>query len=244
MPRSAPEVTGGKSVRVAKAAHCDDLGGPWSDAGQFQQLHTRTIPVASCVEHHIPLGQRRDQRDQRPLAGLRKRQVRRVDLSEILDRGEHMREAAICVGDGLTVGGHETGGVGACGLDGHLLTEHDPQCQLLLVDGPRNSLPRRLGDQRTEVRIGAERVDDRLRIRVQVEQTPASCYRRGEIPKVVQPDLALHMVGLWCETDDSVAIRQSQRPPVAARTHLLDARNRARRQVAEQALVCERHAHR
>ena len=148
----------------------------------------------------------------------------RVDLGEILDRREHMGETTIGVGTGDRRPRHAAG-VGAGRLERHLLAEHHPQRQFVLVDGSRNPLPRRLGDQRARVRVGAERVDDGLGIRVEVEQPSAAGDRGGEIAEVVQHESALHMVGLRCEADDSVAVGQSQRPSVPAVAHFLDARH-------------------
>ena len=134
--------------------------------------------------------------------------------------------------------------MGTGGLERHLLAEHHPQRQFLLVDSARYPLPWCLGDQRAQIRVGPEHVDDGLGVRVEVEQAPASGNRRGEIAEVVQHDLALHMIRLWCKTDDSVPIGQSQCPSEPAVTHFLDAGHGAGRQVAEQPLVGERRAHR
>ena len=80
-----------------------------------------------------------------------------------------------------------------------------------------------------------EGVDDGLWIRIEVEQPPAPGDRGRQVAEVVQHQLALHMVGMRCQGDDSVAVRQPQRSPVGAVAHFLDARHRAGGQVAEQA---------
>ena len=89
---------------------------------------------------------------------------------------------------GPTVGRDDAVGVGAGRLERHLLAEHHPQRQFLLVDSARYPLPWRLGDQRAQIRVGPERVDDGLGVRIEVEQAPASGDRRGEIAEVVQHD--------------------------------------------------------
>ena len=89
-------------------------------------------------------------------------------------------------------------GVGAGGLDRHLLAEHHAQRQFGLVDGPRDALSRRLRDQRTQIRVGAERVDDGLRVRVEVQQAPAPGDRGGQVAEVVQHQL--------CSAHDRVAV--------------------------------------
>ena len=135
-------------------------------------------------------------------------------------------------------------GVGARRLERHLLAEHHPQGQLLLVDGSRDPLPGRLGHQCAQIRVRAERVDDRLGVRVEVEQSPAPGDRRGQIAEVVQHQRALHVIGIRCETDDSAAVGQPQRPPVGTVADLFDAWHRAGREMAEQPLVGERRPHR
>ena len=155
-----------------------------------------------------------------------------------------MGQTTVDVGHRLAVGRDDAPSMGACRLQRHLLAEHHPHRELLLVDRPRNPLPGRLGDQRRQVRVGAQRVDDRLGVGVEVQQPPAPGDRRGQIAEVVQHELALHVIGLRCETDDSVAVGQPQRSSVRAVAHFLDAGHRAGGQMAEQALVRERRAHR
>ena len=56
--------------------------------GSAEQLLAGAVPVAAGVEHDVAVGQRVDQRDQRPLPRLRERQMRRIDLGEMLDAPE------------------------------------------------------------------------------------------------------------------------------------------------------------
>ena len=135
-------------------------------------------------------------------------------------------------------------GVGAGRLHRHLLAQHDAQRQFGLVDGARDALSGCLRDQRTQIRVGAERVDDGLGVGVEVQQAPAAGDRGGQVPEVVQHQRAPHVIGFRCEADDSVAGGQPQGPPVRAVAHLLHARHRARGEVAEQSLVRERRADR
>ena len=135
------EVARRKGIGVAEPAHCDHLRSPRTDPGQPEQLFTGAVPVTSCVEHHRAVRQRTDQRDQRPLPGLRKGKVCRIDLGEILDRRKHMAESTVGVGNGPAVGRDDAAGVGTGGLERHLLAEHHPQRQFLLVDSARYPLP-------------------------------------------------------------------------------------------------------
>ena len=106
-----------------------------------------------------------------------------------------MGESTVGVVNRVAIGRNDAAGVGTGGLERHLLAEHHPQGQFVLVDSPRYPLPRRLGDQHAQVWVGAERVDDRLGVGIEVEQASASRDRRGEIAEVVQHELALHMIG-------------------------------------------------
>jgi hypothetical protein len=131
--------------------------------------------------------------------------VRGVDLGEVLDRREDVCQATIGVHDRLAVRHDDATGVRAGGLHRDLLAEYHAQRKLLLIDRPRYPLSRRFRNEHAEARVSAQGVHHRFGIGVEIEQSTAPCDRRTEIPKVVQHDPALHMVGLWCETDDSVA---------------------------------------
>ncbi len=155
-----------------------------------------------------------------------------------------MCQPAAGVGHRLAVRGDDAGGVGAGGLDRHLLAQHDAQRELGLIDGARDALAGRLRDQGAQIRIGAKRVDDGLGVGVEVQQAPAAGDRGGQVSEVVQHQRAPNMVGFRCETDDSVACGQPQRSPVCAVAHFLHTGYRARGEVAEQPLVCERGADR
>ena len=50
--------------------------------------------------------------------------MRRIDLGEMLDRRKHVGQTAVGIGHRLAVGRHDAPGMGACGLQGHLLAEH------------------------------------------------------------------------------------------------------------------------
>ena len=50
------QVAGGKSIRVAKAAHRNYFCGPWTDPRQGEQLLSRAVPVTSAVQHNGSVG--------------------------------------------------------------------------------------------------------------------------------------------------------------------------------------------
>ncbi len=131
--------------------------------------------------------------------------MHRVDLGEVLDRREDVRQPAVDIGHRLAVRGDDARGVGAGGLDRHLLAQHHTKGEFVLIDGPRDALPGRLRDQGAQVRVGAKRVNDGFGVGVEVQQAAAAGDRRGEVAEVVQHELAPHVVGFRCETDDSAA---------------------------------------
>ena len=169
----------------------------------------------------------------------------RVDLGELLDAREDVGEAAVGVGRpaGRRRSTRRPAWVRAALTDTCWpSTTRTASSASSTVRGMR--CPGAFATSARRSRIGAQRVDDGLGVGVEVEQPPAPGDRGGQVAEVVEHQLAPHMVGLRCEADDSVAGRQPQRPPVGAVAHLLDTGHRARGEVAEQALVGERRAHR
>jgi hypothetical protein len=83
----------------------------------------------------------------------------------------------------------------------------------------------------------AQCVHHRGRIRIQIQQPPASCDRRGEVPEVVERQQALHMVGMRRQRHHPGTRGQPQRPAVGAVAHFLDTGDRTGRQMAEQPLI-------
>ncbi len=92
------KISRGEGVGVAKATHRDDLGRPRTDTGQCRQLFPGAFPVAAGMEDHTPVGQRINQRNHRSLPSLGERQVGRIDLGKLLDRGKDVRQTAGRVG--------------------------------------------------------------------------------------------------------------------------------------------------
>ena len=80
-----PKVTGGKGVRIAKAAHRDHLGGPGADSWQGQQLCSRAVPVTSGIQDHGSIDEAGDEGTQRPLPGLGHGQMDGIDLGKLFD---------------------------------------------------------------------------------------------------------------------------------------------------------------
>jgi hypothetical protein len=170
--------------------------------------------------------------------------VRRVEIGQVIDAGEHVGQAAARVFYRPAVPGDDTGGVRTGGLHRDLLTEHHPDGQLRLVYRAGDALSRRLRHEGTEPLVGAQRIDHRFGIGIEVEQSTAAGDRRGQVAQVVEYELAPDVVGMRCERYDPAARRQPQGAAVGAVAHLLDPRDRARRQMPEQSLEGERGAHR
>src|SRR3954463_12484989 len=101
-----------------------------------------------------------------------------------------MGEATVGVGQWLAVPGRDAGGVGAGRLDRHLLAQYDSERQLGFVDGTRDALSGRLGNQCTELPVCAQRVDNGLWVRVEVQQPSAAGNRGGQVAEVVQQQRA------------------------------------------------------
>lgn len=90
---------------------------------------------------------------------------------------------------------HEPAQIGAGGPSGYLAAEHRAHRELCLVDGaghPPSRCPVQHGGQQG---VGGEGLVDCQRVGVQVEQPAAAGDRGGQIPQVVQGELAGHIVG-------------------------------------------------
>ncbi len=170
--------------------------------------------------------------------------MRRIDARELLDRGKQVRQTAGRVGYGLAVGGNKPADVGTRRLDRHLLAEHHPQRQLRLVDRARDALTGRLGDQRPQVLVGAQRLDYRLRIGVEIEQPSTTGNRGRHVAEIIHPQQTAHMIRSGCQAHDSAAGPKPQRTPVCAVTYLFATGYRGGRQVTEHTLVRERRSQR
>ena len=163
----------------------------------------------------------------------------RINVGELLDRGKDVRQTARRVSHGLAVGGNKPGDVGTRRLDRHLLAEHHPQRQLRLVDRARDALTGRFGDQRPQVVVGAQRLDYRLWIGVEIEQPSTTRNRGGHIAEIVHQQKTAHMIGSRCQAHDSVAGRKPQRTPIGAVTYFFATGYGGGCQVTEHTLVRE-----
>ena len=93
----------------------------------------------------------------------------------------------------LAVGVDQAAGQGGGAGQGDLLAEHGPHGQLVAVDGARHPPPRHGRHQRAEQGVGAECLDHRQRIGVEVEQGPAALHGGGQVAQVVQPEAGQDM---------------------------------------------------
>ena len=85
--------------------------------------------------------------------------------------------------------------------------ENDPQSEFGLVYRARNALTRRLGDERTQVRVRAECVDDGFRVGIEVQQSSTPGDGGREVSEVVKHEEASHVIWFRCEARDSVSCR-------------------------------------
>ena len=176
--RRTPRSVDREGVGVAEGAHRDHLDGPRAEAGQRRSSARGPVPVAAGVEPMSPSASARDQRDERALPATSGTPGRPGRAGQLLRRREQVGEPAVGIVDRLAVCGDEPGRRGCGPRCGHLLAEHGPHGELVLVDGARHPPPGRLGHQRRQQRCRRERVVDRDRVGVEVEQAAAARDRR------------------------------------------------------------------
>ncbi|COX15155.1 Uncharacterised protein [Mycobacterium tuberculosis] len=132
-------------------------------------------------------------------------QMAGIDLSELLDRREGVGQSAVAIVDRPSVGGDQSARVSACGLRRYLLGEDRPHGEFCLVDCAGNALPGCLAHHCAQIRIGAQRLDDRFGIGVEVQQPSATCSGRHQVAEIIEHKQAAHMIGCRRQADDAVA---------------------------------------
>ena len=242
-PGERPEHAGvsrHERVGVGQRAHPDVARRPRPDAGQGQQLCLGAVPVGAGIQRQVAGRERGGQPGQRGGPGLRHRQRGRVGPGQRLRGREAMRERAVRPLERLAVGGHQPRPEAPGRGHGHLLAEHGSQGQLVPVHVAGHPPPGVGPRQRPQHRARrGQEGGDGLRVGVQVEQAAAALHRRGQVAQVLQLQLAVEVPGpavvrRQADRQDSRAVRQQQRPPVAAVAGRLHAGDRPRGQEAEQ----------
>ena len=90
----------------------------------------------------------------------------------------------------VAVGGDETRRDAAGARDADLLAEHRPEGELVAVDVPGGPEPGRGRHRRAQHGIGTERLADRHRVGVEIEEPPEAPHRGGEVAQVLESELA------------------------------------------------------
>ena len=140
----------------------------------------------------------------------------------------------------MAVGGNKPGEVGTRCLDRHLLAEHHPQRQLCLVNRAWDALTGGFGDQHLQVVVGAQRLDYRLRIGVEIEQPSTTGNRGRHVAEIIHPQQTPHMIRSRCQAHDSAAEPEPQRASIRAVTNLFATGYRGGRQMTEYTVAATR----
>ena len=163
-----------------------------------------------------------------------------IDVSELFDRRERMGQRALGIVDRPPVGGDQPTRMGSCGLGRHLLAQHRAHGEFGLVDRAGNPLPRCLGDHRRKFRVIGQRVDDRLRVGIEVQQPPATGDRGCQVTEVVEHERAADVIDGGRQRDYGAAEGKTQAASVRTVADLLATGHGAGGQMTEDALVGER----
>jgi hypothetical protein len=185
---------------------------------------------------------RRGQSHDRVRPGAGHRQPGWVGRCQRVGRREQPPDAAERGLELLAVVRREPAGDGGRAGHGHLLADDGAHRQLAAVHVSGHPSAGRTAGEPAEQLVAAERVHYRVRIRVEVEQSPAALHGRAEVASVVEPQRCVHVAlgrGQLCHAR---AVGQSQAASIGAVHALLDPRDRAGAQVAEQPGAVERRA--
>ena len=146
--------------------------------GSVQQRASYVVAVGAAVEGELAGGQRRaSATSARPRArGIGRSSGRRA--ASVAASGKRWVSPATSGSTGRPCCGDEPAGDGAGAGDADLLAEHRADRDLVAVDVPGHPQPGVGADERAEHRVAGERVVDRDRVAVGVEQ-PAHALDRG-----------------------------------------------------------------
>ncbi len=131
--------------------------------------------------------------------------------------------------------GDQSAGDGVGSRDRDLLPDHGADRDLGAVDVTGHAQPRAGPHQPGEQRVVAERVLDRQRVAVGVQEPAAALDGGGDVPQVLDAQSAAHVTAVGhrvveLEHDVAGAVRQPQRACVPARSPGLDPRDRVGRE--------------
>ena len=155
------------------------------------------------------------------------------------------------VGQRLALLADELGGSGAPRGEADLLTEHGAHGQLVAVDRTRHPQAGACADERPEHRVAGERVTDRDRVAVGVEESAYALHGGAEVAQVGEPEGRRHESGEALlqrvgelEGDQAGAVRKRHRARVRRVVGRLDAGHHVGGEEDEQGLAGERRPHR
>ena len=148
--------------------------------------------------------------------GERRGQLVGVGAREGRDGGPRAAQAAVRVPTGSPKASRSRPAQAGRSSEAHLLAEHDPDGELVLVDGAGHPAPGCLGDPRGELGVGAEGLVDGYGIGVEVEQAAAAGDGELQVAVVGERSWAGDVVGGRGEGDDAGATGQAEGPPVGA----------------------------
>ena len=217
-PRSvAGKASGSPRPRIAMTSA---VHGPIP--GRASSCLRACVPVAAGVQHYVAVGQCGDKRGHGRWRRARERRVGRGRCRRVRRPTERHASVRRSRRRRVAIRGHEPPAWVRRGLHRHLLTQHHADGQLGFVDGARNALARAPWPPVRRAPIGAqERRSTASGSASRSSRRRQRAMADGQVAEVVEHQHAPDMIGRRRQADDSVAVRQPQRPPVGAVAHLL-----------------------
>ena len=213
------------------------MRGPRSDPRQGGRIGDEPIEIAA-VEPERARGDRG--RDPVDRIGARGRQPdradpRRASSDDLRGRREPRRQAIARRCERATERGGEPAGERRRSCDRHLLPEQRADRRLEAVDRSRDAQAGTLRDEAREQRIAAEHASNHIRSRVEIEHSTHPCDERHEDAHERRLDREHERIAIARrpKLDDPDRAIEVNDPAIAPVMHLLDARNRARGEEAE-----------
>src|SRR5829696_5685935 len=148
----------------------------------------------------------------------------RLDYS--LRPGEEMGEFVVPnerLGEWFSAAGDEAASQGAGTGHGDLLAQHRTNGELDPIHASGDAPSGRTPHEIAEDAIVSEHVGDGDRVGVEIEEAAAALHRGTEVPQVLEPEYATHVLAAVGEGHCPGAVRQTQCPPVGLPIKSFDA---------------------
>ena len=226
--RPGGDVAREDDVGIARHPHPHVVRGPRADPGERQEGRALGDAVVARAEVEVAARDRRGRAGDRPDAGRGAAQ----DLVPAFGDRRHRGEEAIgplVLGDLRTEDGGEVRQRGAGGGDGHLLADHRAHEHLGRIDGPRHPDAGGARDRGRQLGLTCERVVDRSRVGVEIEQPPRPRDERRQIAHAGESRLQADPGALGADPEPGGAAGERQRARIGRRGRDLDARQGTRR---------------